>query len=71
MTHNTDAGGSLLETSEEDWDKVLAVNAKGYFFGSKYLYGRFTGLHYPIGWTAPPTPPINQPTSHTTPTTGG
>jgi NAD(P)-dependent dehydrogenase (short-subunit alcohol dehydrogenase family) len=28
-------GGSLLETSEQDWDKVLSVNAKGYFFGCK------------------------------------
>ena len=28
-------GGTLLETTEEDWDKVMAVNAKGYFFGCK------------------------------------
>jgi NAD(P)-dependent dehydrogenase (short-subunit alcohol dehydrogenase family) len=28
-------GKSLLETSEEDWDRVMAVNAKGVFFGCK------------------------------------
>ena len=31
----TRAGGPLLETSEADWDRVMAVNAKGVFFGCK------------------------------------
>jgi NAD(P)-dependent dehydrogenase (short-subunit alcohol dehydrogenase family) len=31
----TRAGGALLETSEEDWDQVMAVNAKGVFLGCK------------------------------------
>lgn len=26
---------SLLETSEEDWDRVMAINLKGVFFGAK------------------------------------
>jgi NAD(P)-dependent dehydrogenase (short-subunit alcohol dehydrogenase family) len=29
------AGTKLLETTEEDWDRVMAVNAKGVFFGCK------------------------------------
>lgn len=29
------AGTALLETQEEDWDRVMAVNAKGVFFGCK------------------------------------
>lgn len=28
-------GTKLLETTEEDWDRVMAVNAKGVFFGCK------------------------------------
>lgn len=28
-------GAKLLETTEEDWDNVMAVNAKGVFFGCK------------------------------------
>lgn len=28
-------GGTLLETSAESWDKVLGVNARGYFLGCK------------------------------------
>ena len=28
-------GAKLLETSEEDWDRVMAINAKGVFFGCK------------------------------------
>ena len=28
-------GHSLLETTEEEWDRVMAVNAKGMFFGCK------------------------------------
>jgi glucose 1-dehydrogenase len=28
-------GTKLLETTEEDWDNVMAVNAKGVFFGCK------------------------------------
>ncbi|WP_193180321.1 SDR family NAD(P)-dependent oxidoreductase [Nisaea sediminum] len=28
-------GKPLLETSEEDWDRVMSVNAKGVFFGCK------------------------------------
>ncbi|MFW5679208.1 MAG: SDR family NAD(P)-dependent oxidoreductase [Pseudomonadota bacterium] len=29
------AGGRLLDTTEEDWDRVMAVNAKGVFLGCK------------------------------------
>lgn len=29
------AGTALLDTQEEDWDRVMAVNAKGVFFGCK------------------------------------
>ena len=29
------SGDALLETSEEEWDQVMAVNAKGVFFGCK------------------------------------
>jgi glucose 1-dehydrogenase len=28
-------GKKILETTEEDWDRVMAVNAKGVFFGCK------------------------------------
>lgn len=28
-------GAKLLETTEEDWDRVMAINAKGVFFGCK------------------------------------
>eukprot|EP00040_Diaphanoeca_grandis_P016393 m.84574 g.84574 ORF g.84574 m.84574 type:complete len:346 (-) comp25769_c0_seq2:395-1432(-) len=28
-------GGNLLDTHERDWDRVLAVNAKGYWLGAK------------------------------------
>lgn len=28
-------GTKLLETTEEDWDRVMAINAKGVFFGCK------------------------------------
>lgn len=37
MVNNAAIGVSrpLLETSEEDWDRVMAVNAKGVFFGCK------------------------------------
>jgi len=31
-----DSAGSVLEASEEDWDRCLAVNAKGTFLSSKY-----------------------------------
>jgi cyclopentanol dehydrogenase len=27
---------SLEETTEDDWDRIMAVNAKGVFFGTKY-----------------------------------
>jgi NAD(P)-dependent dehydrogenase (short-subunit alcohol dehydrogenase family) len=29
------AGKKILETTEEDWDRVMATNAKGVFFGCK------------------------------------
>lgn len=29
------AGHTLLETSEEEWDRIMSVNAKGVFFGCK------------------------------------
>jgi glucose 1-dehydrogenase len=29
------AGGALLDTSEAEWDQVMAVNGKGVFFGCK------------------------------------
>ena len=28
--------GSVVETSEDDWDKLMAVNVNGVFFGCKY-----------------------------------
>ena len=28
--------GSVIETSEDDWDKLMAVNVNGVFFGCKY-----------------------------------
>lgn len=28
-------GGDVVDTSESDWDRVMAVNAKGYFLGCK------------------------------------
>ncbi|MBT4291629.1 SDR family NAD(P)-dependent oxidoreductase, partial [bacterium] len=28
-------GGELLETKEEDWDKILGVNLKGVAYSSK------------------------------------
>ena len=31
----TFAGKKILETTEEDWDRVMATNAKGVFFGCK------------------------------------
>ncbi len=34
-------GKPLLETSEEDWDRVMAVNAKGVFFGCKRSIQQF------------------------------
>ena len=34
-------GRPLLETSEEDWDRVMAVNAKGVFFGCKRSIQQF------------------------------
>ncbi len=33
-------GQPLLETSEEEWDRVLAVNLKGVFFGCKAAVGQ-------------------------------
>lgn len=30
-----DGVGDLINTTEEDWDRVLAVNAKGYFLGAQ------------------------------------
>jgi len=35
------AGNKLLETTEEDWDHVMAVNAKGVFFGCKRAVQQF------------------------------
>jgi glucose 1-dehydrogenase len=35
------AGTPLLETTEEDWDRVMAVNAKGAFFGCKRAVQQF------------------------------
>ncbi|MES2712171.1 MAG: SDR family oxidoreductase [Pseudomonadota bacterium] len=35
------AGTPLLETTEEDWDRVMAVNAKGVFFGCKRAVAQF------------------------------
>lgn len=34
-------GKPLLETSEEDWERVMAVNAKGVFFGCKRSIQQF------------------------------
>jgi glucose 1-dehydrogenase len=34
-------GGSLLDTSIESWDKVLGVNARGYFLGCKAAVAQF------------------------------
>ncbi|WP_137126337.1 SDR family NAD(P)-dependent oxidoreductase [Roseomonas sp. HF4] len=34
-------GRPLLETSEADWDRVMAVNAKGVFFGCKRAVQQF------------------------------
>lgn len=34
-------GKPLLETSEADWDRVMAVNAKGVFFGCKAAVRQF------------------------------
>lgn len=34
-------GKPLLETTEADWDRVMAVNAKGVFFGCKAAVARF------------------------------
>jgi NAD(P)-dependent dehydrogenase (short-subunit alcohol dehydrogenase family) len=31
-----DGDGSVLDTTEDVWDRVLAVNVKGVFFGCKY-----------------------------------
>lgn len=39
-------GGSLLDTSIESWDRVLAVNARGYFLGCKAAVAQF--LRCPI-----------------------
>eukprot|EP00037_Helgoeca_nana_P011518 m.103506 g.103506 ORF g.103506 m.103506 type:complete len:327 (+) comp20883_c0_seq1:187-1167(+) len=39
-------GGTLLETSAESWDKVLGVNARGYFLGCKAAVTQF--LRQPI-----------------------
>ncbi|MFL2933832.1 MAG: SDR family NAD(P)-dependent oxidoreductase [Thalassobaculaceae bacterium] len=38
MINNAAAHGraALLETTEEEWDRVMAVGAKGMFFGCKY-----------------------------------
>lgn len=35
------AGTALLETSEEEWDRVMAVNAKGVFLGCKRAVQQF------------------------------
>jgi NAD(P)-dependent dehydrogenase (short-subunit alcohol dehydrogenase family) len=35
------AGTPLLETTEEDWDRVMAVNAKGVFLGCRAAVRRF------------------------------
>lgn len=35
------AGTKLHETTEEDWDRVMAVNAKGVFFGCKRAVQQF------------------------------
>lgn len=35
------AGTKLHETTEEDWDRVMAVNAKGAFFGCKRAVQQF------------------------------
>jgi 2-keto-3-deoxy-L-fuconate dehydrogenase len=32
--------GNLLETSSDDWDRVMAVNARGVFLCSKYVVAR-------------------------------
>jgi NAD(P)-dependent dehydrogenase (short-subunit alcohol dehydrogenase family) len=34
-------GRPLLETTEQDWDRVMAVNAKGVFFGCKAAVRQF------------------------------
>jgi NAD(P)-dependent dehydrogenase (short-subunit alcohol dehydrogenase family) len=34
-------GRPLLETTEDDWDRVMAVNAKGVFFGCKAAVAQF------------------------------
>jgi NAD(P)-dependent dehydrogenase (short-subunit alcohol dehydrogenase family) len=40
MVNNAGTGalGSVAELPEEDWDRVLAVNLKGVFLGSKYAF---------------------------------
>ncbi|MBR0657019.1 SDR family NAD(P)-dependent oxidoreductase [Plastoroseomonas arctica] len=35
------AGVPLLETTEDDWDRVMAINAKGVFFGCKRAVQQF------------------------------
>lgn len=35
------AGGRLLDVEEADWDRVMAVNAKGVFFGCKRAVQQF------------------------------
>lgn len=45
MVNNAAIGVSkpLLETSEDDWDRVMAVNAKGVFFGCKRAVRQMLG----------------------------
>lgn len=37
----TGGGAALLETSAEDWDRAMAVNARGVFFGCKAAVRQF------------------------------
>ena len=39
----TYVGKSLLETSEEEWGRVMAVNATGVFLGCKYAVAQMCG----------------------------
>ena len=42
------AGKPLLETTEEDWDRVMAVNAKGVFLGCRAAVRQFLAQE-PVG----------------------
>jgi NAD(P)-dependent dehydrogenase (short-subunit alcohol dehydrogenase family) len=51
LVNNAGVGlvGTLVETSSEDWDRVMAVNAKGTFLCSKYAVQLMIGQNPPGG----------------------